>query len=174
MKKTSNIKELEQIKLNFGMLVLIILILSGCTKETKIEHPKFESKEAAINNYVEERNVKGTIIQLNLKSRDIILLTQESKEIYSLGEMIKIKAQYSLVGISAGVDIGNTSGAMWEFKTSNNNKYTIKISKDHEDPDSIYSKEMKLYISVVEGTRTYETQSTMNVIQSNEIIRDVN
>jgi hypothetical protein len=92
------------------------------------------------------------------------------KDVYYLGEVAKSKEKYSLSRISGGVDIGNTTGAMWEFKTFKGNLYTLKITKNKQDADSIYNKEFGLYISIVNGKRNYEDKNTVNVIRSNQII----
>ncbi|MOA34045.1 hypothetical protein D3C78_1553910 [compost metagenome] len=92
------------------------------------------------------------------------------KDVYYLGEVTENKTKYASVRTSSGVDIGNTTGAMWDFKTNKGDQYTLKITKKQEDIDSIYNKDFELYISIVAGNRKYEDRNVKNVIKSSDII----
>ncbi|MBW5449469.1 hypothetical protein GE107_26015 [Cohnella sp. CFH 77786] len=149
--------------------ITLLSFLSGC--KTEDELIMFETKEKAIQNFVEEQSIKGKILEFDLGDVENILLVQQMTDVYYLGEVIKTKEKYSVTRTSSGVDIGNTTGAMWEFKTNKGTTYTIKISKENEDNESIYNKDLGLYISIVKGHRTYEDSRLINILKASEITR---
>ncbi|MOA55535.1 hypothetical protein D3C78_1793470 [compost metagenome] len=93
------------------------------------------------------------------------------KDVYYLGEVAENEEnKFYSKRISDGVDIGNTTGVMWSFKTIVGNEYTLKITKNKEDINAVYNKEFKLFISIGNGKREYEDKNIENVITSNQII----
>jgi hypothetical protein len=151
------------------LFIVFIIFVTGCKTEDKTV--LFETKDKAINFFVQEQSVEGSILELDLGEVETVLLFQQMKDVYYLGEVAKIKEKYSSFRNSPGVDIGNTTGAMWAFKTYKGNEYAIKISKEKEDINSIYNKDFGLFVSVVKGKRTYEERNVKNIIKSNEIIK---
>ncbi|SFS40815.1 hypothetical protein [Paenibacillus sp. 453mf] len=150
-------------------ITVLILFINGCSKEVKLQ--LFETKDQAIKQYIEEQNVMESFLELDLVTNETIVLIKQEREIYSLAELANSKDnKYSFSRISAWVDIGNTTGAMWEFKTNTDNVYTLKISKKQEDPDSIYNNDFDIYISIVNGKRTYNDYNVRNIITSTKLI----
>ncbi|MNW53770.1 hypothetical protein D3C74_313440 [compost metagenome] len=153
----------------FILLLVMFIFVSGCKINGSNQH-FFETKDESITNYIEENSFKGSILEIDLEGQETVLLFKQMKDVYYLGEVAISKEKYSLSRTSDGVDIGNTTGAMWEFKTFQGNDYTLKISKNKEDSDSIFNKEYGLYISITNGKRQYEDKNTVNIIRSNQII----
>lgn len=150
-------------------IIVLTLFINGCSKEVKLQ--LFETKDQAIKQYIEEQNVKETFLELELVTNETIVLIKQESNMYSLAELTNSKDnKYSFSRISAWVDIGNTTGAMWEFKTNTDNVYTLKISKQQEDLDSIYNKDFDIYISIVNGKRSYNDYNGRNVITSTKMI----
>ena len=153
----------------FILLIVVFIFVSGCQPGAS-NLILFETKDESIKNYIEENSLKGSILEIDLENQETVLLFKQMQDKYYLGEVVKSKEKYSLLRISDGVAIGNTTGAMWDFKTFRGNVYTLKISKNKEDSDSIFNKEFGLYVSIVNGKRNYEDENTINVISSNQII----
>lgn len=153
----------------FILLLVLFISVSGC-KTDGSNQQLFETKDESIKNYIEENSYKSSILELELEDQETVLLFRQMKEVYYLGEVAISKKKYHLSRTSDGVDIGNTTGAMWEFKTLKGNVYTLKVSKNKEDLDSIFNNEFGLYVSIVNGKRKYEDKNVVNVISSNQII----
>jgi len=147
------------------------LIVTGCNKtNSDTKHHLFVSKEEALNSFIKEQSTHGPILELKISELETALLYKQMKDVYYLGEIIESEEKFYSERISPGVDIGNTTGAMWTFETSKGNEYTLKISKNKEDIDSLYNKEFELFISIVNGKRDYQDNNVRNVITSNQIV----
>ncbi|SMG35015.1 hypothetical protein [Paenibacillus aquistagni] len=151
------------------MVLLICVISTGCMNKNDVQ--LFETKEEAISNFIEEEEAihKGSIIEIDLNDHEAVLLFKQMNTAYYLGVTTEVNNQYTTNRLSPGVDIGNTTGAMWEFKTDNENEYTIKITKQKEDVDSIFNKDLGVFITIVKGKRRYEDQNVKNFITSKGI-----
>lgn len=150
------------------MVLLICVISTGCMYKNDVQ--LFETKEEAISNFIEEEAIhKGSIIEIDLNDHEAVLLFKQMNTAYYLGLTTEVNNQYSTNRLSSGVDIGNTTGAMWEFQTANENEYTIKITKQKEDVDSIFNKDLGVFITIVKGKRQYEDQNVKNFITSKGI-----
>lgn len=149
-------------------VLLICVISTGCMYKNDVQ--LFETKEEAISNFIEEEAIhNGSIIEIDLNDHEAVLLFKQMNTAYYLGLTTEVNNQYSTNRLSSGVDIGNTTGAMWEFKTDNENEYTIKITKQKEDVDSIFNKDLGVFITIVKGKRRYEDQNVKNLITSKGI-----
>lgn len=151
------------------LLIVVFIFVSGC-KPGASNLKLFETKDESIKNYIEENSFKGSILEIGLENQETVLLFKQMQDKYYLGEVVKSKEKYSLLRISDGVAKGNTTGAMWDFRTFKGNVYTLKISKNKEDSDSIFNEEFGLYLSIVNGERNYKDENTVNVISSNQLI----
>lgn len=98
----------------FILLIVVFIFVSGC-KPGASNLMLFETKDESIKNYIEENSFKGSILEIGLENQETVLLFKQMQDEYYLGEVAKSKEKYSLLRISDGVAIGNTTGAMWDF-----------------------------------------------------------
>jgi hypothetical protein len=154
------------------LLLVLLLLITACSKEEKPQLNLFDTKEQAIHHYVaEESYANESFLELVLDTDETIVLIRQSKDVYSLGELAESNGKFSFTRISAWFDIGNTTGAMFNIKTvKGGNVYTIKLSKELQDLQSIYSEDYGIYLTVVEGERAYEDINAINAIRSIEKI----
>ncbi len=149
--------------------MMSVLFVFGCSTESVTNQQLYETKAEAINRFIEEQSTDGPVLVLEIGRNETILLFKRMGNVYFLGEVANSENKFSATRISAGVDIGNTTGAMWGFKTFKGNEYTLKITKNNEDKESIYNNEFNLYISISSGSRSYEDKDINNVINSDQI-----
>lgn len=146
------------------ILIVLFICVTGCMNKNDMQ--LFQTKEKAISNFVEEQAIKkGAIIEIVLSNHETVLLIEQRSNVYYLAEVTKTKEQYASSKLSAGVSIGNTTGAMWEFTTHNGNEYTIKITKEKEDYDSIFNEDTGVFITIIQGNRDYKDRNLRNIIK---------
>lgn len=153
-----------------GILVVVVFSIGGCNAQNNEDLQLYETKDEAIEGFKNEQSTAyGPVLKLEMNDNETVLLFRDKKDVYFLGELAPYQDKYTATKITSSVDIGNTTGAMWGFRTYKDNEYTIKISRDKEDNESTYISEFNLYISIVNGQRRYEDKGIINVIKSTEI-----
>lgn len=144
--------------------------MTGCNTDNNTKIQYLETKDAAIHSFLKEQSTQGNVLIFEITEHETVLLYKQMTNVYYLGEVAEYEDnKFYSNRISDGVYIGNTTGAMWSFKTAVGNEYTLKISKDKEDTNAVYNKEFELYVSIVSGKREYKDKNIENVIKSNQI-----
>ncbi|WP_040948859.1 hypothetical protein [Gorillibacterium massiliense] len=149
-------------------LVVVIALVTGCSVQDQSQ--LFETKDQAIRYFIEDQAIEGSIAELDIGEQEVVLLVEQSRDTYYVGEIAKVREKYKSVKISGGVYIGNTTGAMWDFETYKGNEYTLKLSKAKEDNEALYNEQFGLFISIALGKRTYEDRMVKNIINESETI----
>lgn len=156
------------------ILMIVLIGISGCQqpKESGLEAKQFwaDTKEAAVAYYKEEESEKANLLELTLRSEESIVLMKREPDTYAIGEFSLRNHQYRFERTSAWVAIENTTGAMWEFQTKAGHAYALKISKAKEDRSAVYRDEMKAYLTVTSGKRTYQETNAINEIVSTSVL----
>ncbi|MFD2671467.1 hypothetical protein [Marinicrinis sediminis] len=122
-------------KLGFVMVMLFLLI--GC-QSTSISDEGvtfYDTEEEALTDYFQDRaplNVKPISVKINLTGGEIVLLEEMEEEVYSIAELVERENQYAVIRLSAGMYLGNVTGAQWVFSTSHDQAYQISLRKDEE------------------------------------------
>lgn len=148
-------------------------VLPGCSGTNNEFTPEiFKTKEEAINNYIEQENHKGSIVQLNIRDSKKILLNVVGKNVYFLGELVEQGGGYSAFKITATFDFSGSSGASWSFSTLDKSNYQIAISSDGITFPGYFITEIASYISIKKSGDTSEKVNyAVEQIRSYQIIK---
>ena len=148
-------------------MAITILLIAACSDSSNIEH--FSSKEKALENFIGDENIKGNIDLITTTKTEKILVTQQSENIYFVGEFKEDEEEFYAVRISDNVQM--ETGASWELITMDGNEYTIFFKKTTVEPYFIQLSNEEYYISVVDGHMSDEKSALTNVIEGVEIVK---
>ena len=123
-----------------------LLLLSACSKDN-INY--FSSKETALEEFIRSDGIKGNIDLITTMNDEELLVIQQDKNNYFVGELLEDKKGFAANRISANV-VMELSGS-WELKTTTNHKYTIYFEKEQENQNYFPLSNGDYYISIVEG-----------------------
>ncbi|KOP67451.1 hypothetical protein AMS62_21050 [Bacillus sp. FJAT-18019] len=148
----------------------LLCVLSGCAPAPdSMEYD--QTKQAALDRFIERENITGTLVQLNVDGRVGILLAEYRTRAYYVGEWIETEEGFSAVKLSPTFDIENTSGVTWDFKTLDGDQYSISTFKEKQANIPTYIKELDLYVSIVKkGSKKEPTPATHDLIDSYEVL----
>lgn len=155
------------------VFVMVALLVSGCSdkKEKPAEVRTFETKEEAIQQYINEPNQVSSIVQLKLPEEQEVLLVEESSDTFYFAKVTAHEQGYYVAKLDAGVRIDNTIGASWQYKMTSDQEYTISIMKPEAAQGGAYVKELDLYVTVAEGAVAFDQMSVApNVLQSASVL----
>ena len=123
-----------------------LLLLSACSKDN-INY--FPSKEAALEEFIQGEGIKGNIDLITTTNDVELLVIQQDKNNYFVGELLEDKKGFAANRISANVVM--ELGGSWELKTIANHKYTIYFEKEQENQNFFPLSNGDYNISIVEG-----------------------
>lgn len=164
-------KIIKKIKVSLAVLIVFLLVACNATtseSKDKIEH--FSSKEKAFQHYIKIENVAGSIDLITTLLGDKLLVTQESTNIYFVGELKKDDNGFYAEKITPGVQLTKETG--FELNTMNGNKYTIYFKKTNDEPNYVSVSNGEYFVSILEGhTLSKDTMNTKNAINVVENIK---
>ncbi len=152
------------------MTVFLLAACNATTSKTKDKIEHFSSKEKAFQNYFKNENVKGSIDLITTLQDDQLLVTQESTNIYFVGELRKDDNGFYAEKITPGAQLTTETG--WELNTMNGNKYTIYFKKTSDEPNYVSVSNGEYFVSILEGhTLSEDNSNTKNAIKNVENVK---
>lgn len=170
-------------KNSLWVFVMTALLVSGCSEDTKqLARQTWDTKEEAIQQYINAEKVDGSIVQLNLSDGQVFLLVEEKNGIYFYSEVVSTGVdkgarehtdqQYEVIKVSPSVSIDNSAGASWEYKTQDDHEYTISMMKSDTGQKAVYVEELDLFVTVREGmVATDQVRSVSNMLLSATVVK---
>lgn len=146
------------------LMMLSVFLLSACSEENNINY--FPSKEAALEDIIQTEDIQGSIDLITTMNSDGLLVVEQDKSNYFVGELLEGEKGYTANRISANVVM--ELGGSWELKTMTKNKYTIYFEKKQENQNYILLSNGDYYISLEEGYQITKEESL-----SENSIRDI-
>ncbi|GAB6926282.1 hypothetical protein JCM10914A_02650 [Paenibacillus sp. JCM 10914] len=154
------------------LLIQTVLMLLGCQREERPEHPLFSTEEEALEYFIQDRGINGRIIQLDIGNEEHLILAQSLPETYSIGEWVHSNGEYAIVALTGSTDIKNSPAVGVGFQTMERNGYSLKLAKEMEEPGTIHSQELKLHLSMSDLKEDPIAQkSKPNLIQSYTVLK---
>ena len=131
----------------------------------------FSSREAALEEFIQGEGIKGNIDLITTTNDVKLLVIQQEKNHYFVGELLEDKKGFAANRISANVFM--ELGGSWELKTIANHKYTIYFEKEQENQNFFPLSNGDYNISIVEGHQVKkEDPSFTNSIKDIKAIKD--
>lgn len=147
--------------------MILVLMLSACNRPPDAE--LFSDKEEALNHFIENENVLGSIDLIVTTENDQLLVTEYRENNYFIGELTEYNGKFHTERVSANVSM--ELGGSLELTAKNKNKYSISFSKQKENQHFLPLSNGDYYVSLVEGhTISEEQQIEMTAIQSLEAL----
>ncbi|RJS50193.1 hypothetical protein [Bacillus sp. PK3_68] len=162
-RESNTIKRLIVFSLMTGLL-----LLSACSKDN-INY--FPSKEAALEEFIRSGEINGNIDMVTTMNDEELLVTQQDKNNYFVGELLEDKKGFAANRVSdnAVMELGGS----WELKTNANHKYTIYFEKEQENQNYFPLSNGDYYISIAEGHQIQKENPTFtNSIKDIKAIKD--
>lgn len=131
----------------------VLLLLSACSQDN-INY--FSSKEAALEEFIGRYEIKENIDLVTTMNDEELLVIQQDKNSYFVGELLEDKKGFAANRISDNVVM--ELGGSWELKTIANHKYTIYFEKEQENQNYFSLSNRDYYISIVEGHQVEEEE----------------
>ncbi|PIC56448.1 hypothetical protein CSV80_14455 [Sporosarcina sp. P12(2017)] len=145
------------------------LLLSACSEENQAKYSP--SPEAALEELIQSEGIKGSIDLITTTDGIEILVIEQDKNKYFVGEWLEDKKGYTANRISANVTM--ELGGSWELKTNSKHTYTIYFEKKQEDQNFYPLSNEDYYISLVEGHQvTKEDSIITNAIHDIRTVKD--
>ena len=145
-----------------------LLLLSACSKDN-INY--FPSKEATLEEFIQGEGIKGNIDLITTTNDEELLVIQQDKNSYFVGELLEDKKGFAANRISDNVVM--ELGGSWELKTIANHKYTIYFEKEQENQNFFPLSNGDYYISIVEGHQVIKEDPIFtNSIKDIKAIKD--
>ena len=131
-----------------------LLLLSACSQDN-INY--FPSKEAALEEFIQGEGIKGNIDLITTTNDVELLVIEQDKNNYFVGELLEDKKGFAANRISDNVFM--ELGGSWELKTIANHKYTIYFEKEQKDQNFFPLSNGDYNISIVEGHQVQKEDS---------------
>ncbi len=141
---------------------MLLALLTACRVnpfKSEGEHKYFSSKEKAIEHYIEDNDVRGSVEVITTKKEETILVTQFRDNTYFVGELKEDDGEFFTAKLSANVHMER--GGAWELNSMNGNEYTIFFKKENE-PNYKQLSNDEYFVSFVEGQAFDEHSSNHN------------
>lgn len=111
-------------------IILGIGFLAACSGN---EAEQFETKEEAVNAFIEQEKIEGAIDAIVTTKDDELLVVEARQDVYFVAELIEKKGHYYAERISSNVVLETDGGAAWELTTAHKNNYTIYFDDEQAD-----------------------------------------
>lgn len=113
----------------------LTIFLSGCSDKITENKDKddiewFSQEEKALEFYISEENIKGTIEQVETINNEKLLISNHFKKTFTIGEMLNKDGKHSVRRISAYSQM--EIGAQFPIATSKENDYSVTFSNVKE------------------------------------------
>lgn len=153
--------------------VLFLFLLAGCNKSPDYvsELEGFQTKEKALEHYISEETIYGSIELVKTTLDEQILVVEPMKNVFTIGEFITHNGEYKMFSITGRLSLRGTVGGSKEFTTSKGNTYTIKFLNEIHS-NSLPFPKRKYHYSISEGAVNSDKTATFsNAIVSTESIK---
>lgn len=155
------------------MTVVLLALLSACSNswsQTKEEREYYPSKEKAIEHYIQDYNIKGSVKLITTTKNENLLVTELRDNTYFVGEVMGDDGDFFTAKLSANYQ--SETGGAWELNSIEGNEYTIQLKTE----DEANSKQLSIdeyTISFVEGhTISEDSPNHKNAIKEIEGVKE--
>ncbi|KKI88919.1 hypothetical protein WQ54_28780 [Bacillus sp. SA1-12] len=171
LKVEMNKKKLVVILVTLALFLLMACEINATQTEDMMKH--FSSKEKAVQYYIKNEKVAGSIDLITTTKGDKLLVTERSKNLLFIGQLMKDRKGYYVSKITADTLL-NTESVGWELDTMDDHKYTIYFTKTNDNSDFILLPNGEFYFSIEEGhTICKEEVNIKNAILKVENVKNI-